>query len=244
MTAILPFASAFWTGAATRPPGRADSGTQANSFADMLGAPGASSDRAFGFDELGMFGRHGAQAVASDSAASLPPAQARATDAFHGDRQRSTAEQPSASPETPEHAAAIGNEEMDPASERSTMLGEALANGPSASGLFSVAGGPAASDSEPIGSMEGYAAMQSALRAALRKDASPVSLTVSGTEDALVVVARSQNETADDRIALRRLVEDTAAKFGMRVAEFHLNGAATAPSFQTLLRGNHGHRPR
>lgn len=70
----------------------------------------------------------------------------------------------------------------------------------------------------------------------------PVSLTVHDENGRLSVVARSANDQ-EDYLALKHMVEETAAEFGLRVDEFQLNGSKKK-SFTSILGGNSGNRTR
>ncbi|MEJ0027185.1 MAG: hypothetical protein WDN01_14245 [Rhizomicrobium sp.] len=72
---------------------------------------------------------------------------------------------------------------------------------------------------------------------------SPSELAVATTGTALTIVARSTFASEAETADLRRMLERTAAEFGMSVSEFQLNGAAVAPSVANLG-GTHGHRTR
>lgn len=67
----------------------------------------------------------------------------------------------------------------------------------------------------------------------------PVNLMVSGTNEALVIVARASGEAAPD---LNRRIAETAAEFGMDIAEIRLNGSALEHPLATG--GSHGRRAR
>lgn len=73
-------------------------------------------------------------------------------------------------------------------------------------------------------------------------DISAVSLSVSGEDGALTIVARNGNEQ-DNPLELQRLIEKTAAEFDMHVQEIHLNGSS-AQSFKSILGGSNGSRTR
>jgi hypothetical protein len=53
---------------------------------------------------------------------------------------------------------------------------------------------------------------------------SDVNLVVSDTDGTLAITVRSQGETAEDAIKIRRMLEQTAGEFDLRVGEFQFNG--------------------
>jgi hypothetical protein len=82
-------------------------------------------------------------------------------------------------------------------------------------------------------------AFASTIRSAFK---SPVSVSVYEESGTLSIVARSA-DNQEDYLALRRMVEETAAEFGLRVDEFQLNGSKQK-SFTSVLGGNSGNRTR
>ncbi len=74
--------------------------------------------------------------------------------------------------------------------------------------------------------------------------ANTVNLVVSGSDDDLVIVARSMGETAEESAKIRRAVEDTAAEFGLDISEFQFNGAAVESSSSPAPGGKNGSRAR
>ena len=63
------------------------------------------------------------------------------------------------------------------------------------------------------------------------KAADPVSVVVTGPDQALQIAVRSSGEAPPEVAKLRRLIETTVAHFEMDVAELHVNGAAIETVF-------------
>jgi hypothetical protein len=63
------------------------------------------------------------------------------------------------------------------------------------------------------------------------KTPDPVSVVVSGPDQALQIAVRSSGEAPPEVAKLRRLIETTVAHFEMDVAELHVNGAAVETVF-------------
>lgn len=72
--------------------------------------------------------------------------------------------------------------------------------------------------------------------------ASPVSVTVSGPDDALVITARVQGGAVTDP-RLQRMVETAAAEFDMQIDELRLNGSPEQPA-SSIGRSAYGHSSR
>lgn len=75
-------------------------------------------------------------------------------------------------------------------------------------------------------------------------EAVPVHLLVSGSDGALQVVARSQDDTPEARLRLRRLIEDAVTEFGVKLGSLHINGSEAKHSFPSMVGGTHGDRAR
>jgi len=259
MTSIAPLVSAFRSNTAT--PARAvsaEAAAPANAFADLLNIPAAPSgspqDRAFTFAELGMFGRHGAQPLSGtgQSGQGLDgiEKQGRARGARPSGEQRSAVAERPVTPRQSDRRTVAADTEPEQQSARSSAMSRQAGGGDSALAAAGLLSGErlaatAQSDVEPSPLADGGGgAAPLVRRTSVNPGASPVSLVVSGSADALTVVARSQSESAEDRFKLRRLVEETAVEFGMHVAKFHLNGSTAESSFQSTIGGNHGARAR
>ncbi len=103
----------------------------------------------------------------------------------------------------------------------------------------------AQSEAEPPSPVKGGAGAGRALPSKPEsRAATPLSVLVAGSDGALAVVAGAAGEGVEDYAGLRRRVQDTAAEFGMDVAEFQLNGASGGKSFPSIMGGHHGRRAR
>jgi len=199
----------------------------------------------FGFGELGVFGRYGAQenpgrtreAPDRDPAAVL---EDLAEPAEHAGPVMATGRPPA------EDAAdgAITGQLEGPA--QSVKASSTLRTAPAA-GMA-----PAATEEEsfseqveepgPDDNITASPDRRTAEMPGQANDSASVSLTVSGEDGALTIIARAGIKQ-DENSELQRRMEKTAAEFGIQVQDIHLNGSV-APSFTSILGGNSGSRIR
>ena len=97
------------------------------------------------------------------------------------------------------------------------------------------------SENEPVPPAEEGGAPQMPPPLPESRSQNSLNLVVSGSANALTIVARS-SDTGTEPARLRRLIVSTAAEFGMDVAEFRINGFSVEPSLSSG--GNHGRRAR
>jgi hypothetical protein len=202
-----------------------------------------SSRRLFAFSELGMFGRNGAQVTPLPKQVREPEA-AIATDVL-ASVSAPVCESPILRQGAPPTVAAPSVEEeagLAPGAGAKPALlprAESILEGPAVAELPLNA--PRGEEAEPFSLGSRSAVTRANVPAPLPRSAEPVSVVVSGPDQALTIVARvSDAEPAQ----IRRLIEASAAEFDATVAEFQLNGAATEPSFSPVIGGNHGTRSR
>jgi hypothetical protein len=207
-------------------------------------------DDTFGFGQLGVFGRYGAQARAQSSEHPLGATGDAAPMAG-----QTEAGQKGECSDTPQPADGV-------AAGQPRSSADAEAAFASAPGRVGPRGERCAGKIDLAVALDDTAApsAQSALTGSVdevpsameerdpvkmpdrRSDAPGVSLLASGTDDALSIVVGSRSGP-DDYSGLRRLLEDTAAEFGVKVADFQLNGSRSQPSV-SASGGNHGRRAR
>ncbi|HEY2710711.1 MAG TPA: hypothetical protein VGI95_21910 [Caulobacteraceae bacterium] len=192
--------------------------------------------RAFGLDELGMFGLHAATGSAGASIATSVAGGATLAGYLAPGAELSTAAGMGFAglPSSPEVATGEDNGVSGPGAMAgpglvsASMSGEAAASVPTA---FVARAGAFADDD----------ATEPALGAAPTTDAdllqayiasrpkAPVSLLVSDTDGSLQVVAGASAINADAADRLRRLIDETAAEFGRQVGSVTLNGRPLGP---------------
>ena len=246
------------------PPQSSHSGkSSANAFDGLLTAPGSSPaqssdwiaagivapqssfqqrNNVFGFGDLGVFGRYGAQAgqgpqvSGSDGGEALP-------DDLAEFRQQSALD---AVMDCPSAAASgrwrAGDLQISAHSFKAPASSTVLA---AAIGAASTQGAPVSPRGDEAFSGDDCAPAADGEPGTMPErgsDISAVYISVSGEDGALTVVARNGNPQ-DDPLELQRLIEKTAAEFDMQVQEIHLNGSA-AQSFKSILGGSNGSRTR
>ena len=207
-------------------------------------------DDTFGFGQLGVFGRYGAQAQAqspehSQGAAGDVAPMAGETEA--GQKSEcSDAPQPATgviAGQTRSFADAEAAFASAPG--RVGSRGEGCAGKIDPAVALDDAAAPSAQSAQTGSADEAPSAMEESEPVKLpdrKSDAPGVSLLASGTDDALSIVVGSRNGQ-EDYSGLRRLLEDTAAEFGVKVSDFQLNGSRSQPSV-SAPGGNYGSRAR
>jgi hypothetical protein len=215
-----------------------DNGALTTSFADLLDGDTKKQKaqqteaphRAYSFAELGMFGLHqlilpadaktGTAAVADAAAKSAATAHAAVKPAAARTAAATTAPAPLVyvpfmQSETPQASAVVRVSAAGSASSASVAAIAPRASvtvaapKPQRAAAPGTAGSPDA-DTKQIAP----------------KTPDPVSVTVSGPDEALEIAVRSGGEPATEVTKLRRLIETTVASFEMDVARLHINGAA------------------
>lgn len=71
---------------------------------------------------------------------------------------------------------------------------------------------------------------------------SPVGLLISGADNALQILARSA--TAEDKLRLRKLMQEAAGEFGMDISDITINGEAITQVVPSSIGGPNGGRRR
>lgn len=69
---------------------------------------------------------------------------------------------------------------------------------------------------------------------------SDIALQIVAEGQSLKIVARGRDDNKEGRVILYRLLEETAARFGVTITEFQMNGRQIVPHFSYLLGGRHG----
>ena len=221
---------------------------------DALGAAAAaptvaslqrlSQERLFSFSELGMFGRNGAQSgPVPEQVEALEVAGA--ADTVEG-AISPVGQSPVLQQNAPQPAALRpGEQKGGPAQSMRAALVPLLAR----SELLAAAqitpepsvNAQRGNNGESFSLGGSGTVARTNLSAQLSPRANPVSMLVSGSDEALSIVARAGGA---DPAQMRRLIESTAAEFDVNVAEFHFNGSTTELSFPSAIGGNHGNRSR
>ncbi len=227
--------------------------TPAKSAGDIVAPTSDQPGTAFGFGELGVFGRYGAQVAEGRS----PAPELAATPTLGATESPQETECPIAPRDfqfgngASEQSQPLSN--VESASESTfARLANLVPNGNSqATGEGAVPAAPVEEEmskqpfvvtqnSDGVSTAEGGGEL---VRIPERKsDGSGVSLLISGTDDALNLVVGSGDER-ENYFELRRLVEETAADFDMKVSSFQLNGFKPQ-SLTSALGGNSGSRTR
>jgi hypothetical protein len=233
---------------------------------DTVRPPVSQRTRVFAFNELGMFGQYAAQSLVAEATnnRSLPalPKQNDVVQRLTEDVAAPVTREPMrqleqplqqdvaperrpdmslVSPSAVPAEAGLSSETLivgrivPRATEAASPVGDAAANA-----MPEVEDGEA--ENVPLEGSAGMAGRSPPRAAPASNETAPVSVLVAGQSAALSIAVRYAADNADDYARLRRLVEDTAAEFGMNVGELQINGSATEPSFQTMLGGNRGNR--
>ena len=229
---------------------------------DAVSATAKPRDALFGFDELGMFGLYAAQSApgtpvqmpSESPSAALDPAAKLASPPVVGSGTSGAAsplslplqalEEPPLTIAADEASIALSSS-IAPSSDAATLI--ALSNTQDAA-LPGVAlpleqAGASAQPQDIAAPLGSAGSPGKALPHAAPAKASLANLLVTGPDGALSVIIRSADTSAEDFATLRRLAEDAAQEFGMRLGDLRLNGGAPQPSFGTLIGDRHGRRP-
>ncbi|MBV8975786.1 MAG: hypothetical protein JOZ13_00230 [Alphaproteobacteria bacterium] len=223
----------------------ADAGPPTTSFADLLDGheqqkPHAPrSHRAYSFAELGMFGLH--------KFLLTPQQQAEAKQTA----PMAKIEAPTAASGTATGLTAAGRTTQQPPVPLVYVPAIEVADRPAAPAFQNAGTGSRVSQS-PMGQLASQnrssdtkapmldrsaTAKAADLKAtpdaliAMRKGRDAISLSVSGPDEALAIVLRSDGAGMQEVTRLRQLIETTVAHFEMDIAQLHVNGAAVGTVF-------------
>jgi hypothetical protein len=205
--------------------------------------------QSFTFAELGMFGLHQAQissaATTNDEAAGTAVAQAGGTSLQDGNARLPSDPNGLAGAQqrggaAPQLGVEPELENAGPGLERESNVVMAPPHAPS----FAAPQDRAAIEPDVSGLSSREAGGGMRWPSPPMRGTNAVNLVVGGPNEALTIVARGMDQSVEDGARLRRLFEETAADFGMDVAEFRLNGSATQPSSRSIAGEGHGSRTR
>jgi hypothetical protein len=217
----------------------AEPGRPFEDFVDGGIGPG----RAFGFTELGMFGReerpHG-PAPAPASPPDKPPLEA-CTAVIAMESLDEPADRPAAAPPAPAASAAEPGQRPTPvlATPAGRPHAPLVRTGPADSGLASPAPQSIPADEDVPSSP---ATARPIVRA--QRPRADISLLISEKDRGVALVAAGPALDPEGCALLRRLARAILARSGLALVEFHLNGVALAPDSMTMIGGSHGTRTR
>jgi hypothetical protein len=205
-------------------------------------------DDTFGFGQLGVFGRYGAQARTQSP--EYPQGTAGNIAPMAGETE---AGQKSECPDAPSNGVMAGQTRS--LADAGAAFASALNQNGSRDGggagkidlaaVLSDAAAPSAQSTQTGSAGEAPSVGEEGEHVKMpgrNSDIPGISLLASGTDDALSIVVGSRNRQ-EDYSGLRRLLEDTAAEFGVKLSDFQLNGSRSQPSV-SVPGGNHGRRAR
>jgi hypothetical protein len=224
-----------------------DSGPATTAFADLLDdtrEPKQKTHKAemthpvYSFAELGMFGLHELVLPPDPRPNTAPPSEGGvklAAVTHTAATPESTAPEPAEAPPL----VSVPFLQTEPEAGNTVMGVTPPAGGSKGSagtigGIRSFAGGTVIDLVKPERQNAPPPAAQSAkaqMRQTPAKAADPVSVTVSGPDQALAIAVRSGGEPGTEVTKLRRLIETTVASFEMDIAQLHVNGAAVEDVF-------------
>jgi hypothetical protein len=204
------------------------------SFAQLLGR----DDRALGFAELGMFG---ISRATSDRATARPaPALDAALPSGNQEPRRDAPDQPT------EQARLLRG--IEPPIESVSPIGARLRSAaapPPVSGTGAVVSAEAmpTSISEVSGEDPAAGGRAPVRRLTLDPRRPGVSLIMSETNGAVQLVAGARPFDADGAVRLRRALAELLAGYGLKLADFQLNGSAVSADVTKRKEPPHGSRP-
>ncbi len=260
MTSVSPFDTAIQLGGAmSASPVSSGSTLPANAFAMLLDSRKSQDQvvlhRTFGFGELGMFGLHAVQPpVDPNGGVKTTEASSSLTQKLAGRQERDAERQAKPQVLVVPHLVAGLNEaarsfELGLSNSKPLVLiplsDASTSTLPNAAAQPSDASAPGAVPTETsgTGSNVPLRAMSIPTLPPPQSPVNPVNLVVSGPNDALTVVARSQDEPVHNATTIRRLVEVTVVEFEMHMAKFQINGQESQPIF-SIGGGVYGGRAR
>lgn len=180
----------------------------------------------YGFDDLGVFGIDGS--TRSDLAGSpmQPSAYVLAMSATPSSSSHQAESFSSSKTDMSESASTTSNVESSmPAAGLPFITPTHIANEPSIAAVtMPELTATGTKNDDATSSVHSIDTEKFPLTPSAKQTTSAPALVVAGTNDALMIAARSTYAADVDAVRIRQMIEATAAEFGMRVGELHLNG--------------------
>lgn len=212
-------------------------------FSDFLSSRESGNGHAFGFSELGVFGTAHALSFSLAYAGETMSPSAPLIDGHGPKAPASTTPQSIATSVALTSEINMGASFSIPVSAMEQGdISSALPQSVNVPFEQSIPGQALTVDDEGLpSSAQGVSRLAQARHADPGRSSHPA-LVVTAWGQSLQVVARGQDDTMEARARLRRLLQDTAASFGLHIGDFQFNGTVSLADFSGLLGGSHRNR--